>query len=574
MIIRDEDLAKILVEKNLITDKAVKSLLINAKSKGKSLKALLFERETIPDEKLGAIMAEIYEVPFVRLADKTITEPLLRIIPYTLASHQFIIPFEKTASALSIALTDPKNEELIGFIGKKTGQNIKPFYATEKDIKTALKAYNRDINTKFTKLLKGALEDQTKIETLKDAAKILDTIILFAFQNNASDIHIEPHKDFLTVRYRIDGILQIIAELPLEILELLTTRIKVLANLRTDEHRAAQDGRFKIDLENNEITMRVSIIPTYDGEKTVLRLLSSTNQELNLETLGYSPRNFKVIQNNILKTHGIILMTGPTGSGKTTTLYSVLKLLNSPEVNIATIEDPIEYRLEGINQIQVNVKTDLTFAHGLRSLLRQDPDIIMVGEIRDEETAGIAINAALTGHLVLATLHTNDAATTLPRMLEMGVEGFLLSATIQMIIAQRLVRTICQKCKQPYTITIDHLKKLGEKFSISKNFEETLSDLTKANPEISKLLSAENITLHKGEGCSACGNSGFKGRSCIAEVMEVSDEIKKMILSNASPKELETQAKKEGMTTLFGDGLSKVLSGITTIEEVLRVMRS
>ncbi|MFA6992232.1 MAG: GspE/PulE family protein, partial [Candidatus Gracilibacteria bacterium] len=306
------------------------------------------------------------------------------------------------------------NYELISSLEKKTGVEIEKYYATKRDIKLSLKAYNKDVNEKFTKLLKSVLADPTKIESLKDSAKIVDTIILFAFQNSASDIHIEPRKDTIIIRYRIDGLLQPIAELPISILELLITRIKVLANLRTDEHRTAQDGRFKIELENNEITLRVSILPTYDGEKTVLRLLTSTNQELDLETLGYSEENMQTIKRNILKTNGIILMTGPTGSGKTTTLYSILKLLNSPEVNISTIEDPIEYRLEGVNQIQVNPKTNLTFATGLRSLLRQDPDIIMVGEIRDEETAGIAINSALTGHLVLATLHTNDAASTLP----------------------------------------------------------------------------------------------------------------------------------------------------------------
>lgn len=567
-------LQKTLLDKGLVKEKTLNSLLEHAKAQSIGLEDLLFEREIITDEKLGETIAELYKVPFVKLMDKSISEAMLRIIPYTLASHQHVVPFETNGSELKVAINDPANFELLSFIEKKTGMSVLPHYATKKDIKTALKAYNKDVNEKFNKLLKGALEDPTKIESLKDAAKILDTIIYFAYQNNSSDIHIEPHKDFLIIRYRVDGMLQTIAELPIEIMDLLTTRIKVLANLRTDEHRAAQDGRFKIELENTEITMRVSIIPTYDGEKTVLRLLSSTNQELNLESLGYCDKNLRVIHRNILKTNGIILVTGPTGSGKTTSLYSILKLLNSPEVNISTIEDPIEYRLEGVNQIQVNPKTNLTFANGLRSLLRQDPDIVMVGEIRDEETADIAINAALTGHIVLATLHTNDAASTLPRMLEMGVEAFLLSATVKMIVAQRLVRRICEKCKASYTLTREKIAGLGEKFNFSKDFEEVFKELAVNNPELKDQLGGETITLFKGEGCAACAASGYKGRSSISEVIEVTDAIKKLILDNASPTEIELAAVKEGTQTMFMDGLIKVLSGETTLEEILRVMRT
>ena len=444
MPVSDNILSKTLLEQKLVDEKKLKSIADKAKAGGLSLQTAMFEHGIIGDDILGKIVADILKVPFVKLAEANIVESLLRVIPYTVASHQKILPFKQEGDQLLVAMYDPSNKEIINFIEQKTGFKVVPYFATKKDIKASLKIYNRDINEKFNKLLKSVMADPSKIESLKDASKILDTIILFAYQNNASDIHLEPHYKFLSVRYRIDGILHNIAELPLQIIDLLVTRIKVLANMRTDEHRAPQDGRFRIDLEGNEITMRVSVIPVYDGEKVVLRLLSSQRQELNLDSLGYTPSNLQIIKNNIAKTHGMILMTGPTGSGKTTTLYSILKMLNSPEVNIATIEDPIEYRLEGVNQIQVNPKAELTFATGLRSILRQDPDIVMVGEIRDEETAGIAINAALTGHLVLATLHTNDAATTLPRMLEMGVEGFLVAATTNAVIAQRLVRTVCQ----------------------------------------------------------------------------------------------------------------------------------
>ncbi|MFA5792702.1 MAG: GspE/PulE family protein [Candidatus Gracilibacteria bacterium] len=559
------DLKKKLLELSLLDEKQLQVAEEHAVKAEQALEDYLFDSDTIPDTDLGKVVAGLYGVPFVKLSEKTISDKLLPIIPYSLASYQSVIPFEQVDHELHVATSKPGNYELFSFIENKTGLDLKISFATEKDIKAALKAYNRDVNEKFAKLLQGALDDPSKIESLKETSKIVDSIILFAYQNNASDIHLEPQKRFLNVRYRIDGILSTIAELPLEITDLVVTRIKVLSNLRTDEHRAAQDGRFKIDLEGTEITLRVSIVPIYEGEKVVMRLLTSTNQSLNLEAFGYTSRNLELIRTNILKTNGIILMTGPTGSGKTTTLYTILNLLNSPEVNISTIEDPIEYRMEGINQIQVNPKTNLTFADGLRALLRQDPDIVMVGEIRDAETAGIAINAALTGHLVLATLHTNDAATTLPRMLEMDIESFLLAATVKMIIAQRLVRKICESCKTSYTIDIKKVESMSKKFNIRQDIK---SIFEKLNPD------KQEFTLYKGTGCPLCNNSGYKGRTSISEVMEISPDIQKTILDNETPKIIEEIARKEGMTTLFEDGMLKVLNGVTTLEEVLRVMRS
>lgn len=569
MSVNDALLKQLLLKNGLIQEKALELAEKKAIQGKMPLEELLLKQEIIPDDKLGAVIAEVYNVPFVKLSEKTISEPLLRIVPHTLAASQYIIPFQQTGSSIKVAMNNPFNWELISSLEKKTGLEIEASYATKKDIKQSLKAYNKDVNEKFNQLLQGALTDPGKIESLKDSSKIVDTIILFAFQNNASDIHIEPRQDIIAIRYRIDGLLQQITELPISILEVITTRIKVLSNLPTDEHRSAQDGRFKIELDNNEITLRVSILPTYNGEKTVLRILSSTNQELELEALGYAGGNLEKIKNSILKTHGIVLMTGPTGSGKTTTLYSILKLLNSSEVNISTIEDPIEYRLEGINQIQVNPKSNLTFAAGLRSLLRQDPDIVMVGEIRDEETAGIAINAALTGHLVLATLHTNDAASTLPRMLEMGVEAFLLGATVQLIIAQRLVRMICTKCKKEYKITSEEIKGLSGKYKVKKDFTKIIEEIT-AKP----ITDSSEFTFYKGEGCSLCVGSGFKGRTSICEVIEVTDDIKEILLKNGNASDIENQAKKEGMTIMFTDGIQKVLAGETTIDEVLRVMRT
>lgn len=567
MALDPKQLGDKLIEEGLLNTEELSRLLDHAKRQKSTLEQILFETEKIPDEKLGRIIAELYQVPFVKLASKNISEKLLPILPYPVASYQYALPFEMDELGVKVALNDPNNLELINFIQSKTGLPVSAHYATKKDIKGALKVYNKDINQKFNKLLKGVLDDPNKIESLNDASKIVDNIILFAYQNGASDIHLEPHRDFLVVRYRIDGILSTIAELPLSIAELLTTRIKVLAKLRTDEHRAAQDGRVKIELENNEITLRVSIVPTYDGEKTVMRILSSTNQELNLEALGYSPQNLKVIKSNMLKSHGIILMTGPTGSGKTTTLYTLLKMLNSPEVNISTIEDPIEYRLEGINQIQANPKANLTFANGLRALLRQDPDVIMVGEIRDEETAGVAINAALTGHLVFATVHTNNAASTLSRLIEMNVESFLVAATAELIIAQRLVRSICSQCKGEYELSAEYVAELSEKYQLKDDLAVQLQNL-KEDPSEAK------ITLYRGAGCERCNGTGYKGRTSITEAMDISESLKDMILKNATPNELESKASSEGMITMFNDGLMKCLQGKTTLEEVLRVMRA
>jgi type IV pilus assembly protein PilB len=566
MAVQEADLQKVLIERGVLDAKKFQSISAHAKKKKISLEDALYDRDVLSEKELAQTLADLYEVPFVRVSDQTISEKLLPIVPHALASHQYLMPFKQEGKVLHLALNDPHNFEIINFLENKTGLEVKPYYATKKDIKVSLKAYNKDVNQKFTKLLEGAMKDPNKIESLKDASKIVDTIILFAYQNDASDIHLEPHKQALVVRYRIDGILGTIAELPIEIADLVSTRIKVLANLRTDEHRAAQDGRFKIELENNEITLRISIIPTYDGEKVVMRLLSSTRQELNLATLGYSKGNLEKIEKNIKKTHGIVLMTGPTGSGKTTALYALLKKLNSPEVNISTIEDPIEYRLGGVNQTQVNKKTELTFANGLRALLRQDPDIILVGEIRDVETASVAINAALTGHLVLATLHTNDAATTLPRMLEMDVESFLLAATAQMVIAQRLVRTVCEKCKKSYKVSVGQLEDLGKKFQLKEDLKTIFAELGDSKND--------SFTFYKGEGCETCNGSGYKGRTSIAEVMEISDPLRKSILENTPPKQLEEIAVQEGMHTMFIDGMKKVLTGKTTIEEVLRVMRS
>lgn len=386
--------------------------------------------------------------------------------------------------------------------------------------------------------------------------KLVDSIVEYAYNSRASDIHIDPTESNVNIRFRIDGVMHNIFTLSKEIQDEIISRIKVLSGLRTDEHQAAQDGRFKFRLGKISFDVRVSITPTYYEENAVLRLLVEPEQGFALENLGFSPRNLTITRKNIKKPYGMILVTGPTGSGKTTTLYVVLKELNTPEVSIITIEDPIEYSLEGIEQIQVNPRTGLVFATGLRSILRQDPNIIMVGEIRDEETAGIAVNAALTGHLLLSTLHTNDAATTLPRLLDMGIEPFLIASTVNVVISQRLVRRICQACKSKKDLTPDEIKSLEN--SVPKVYLRGIN------------LAEKNF--YQGKGCNECGGSGYRGRIAIHEVLEVTESLRKAIMTQATAATIRDIAILEGMVSIVQDGLMKAEQGITSIEEVLRVM--
>ncbi len=382
--------------------------------------------------------------------------------------------------------------------------------------------------------------------------KLVDSLVQAAFLSRASDIHFDPAEKQIAVRFRIDGVMHDFYVFPKTIQQEVISRIKVLSGLRTDEHQAAQDGRFRITFDTVNVDVRVSIAPTYYGENCVMRLLADQAATFTLESLGFEGRDLDVVKRNIKKPYGMILATGPTGSGKTTTLYTILKMLNTKEVSIITIEDPVEYSLEGIDQIQVNTRTGLTFANGLRSILRQDPNIVMVGEIRDEETAGIAVNAALTGHLLLSTLHTNDAATTLPRLLDMGIEPFLIASTVNVAIGQRLVRKICEGCKTKKAISADELKSLSSVIP-TKTLEGAKA-------------------FYYGKGCATCDHSGYKGRIGIHEVMEIDDEVRVALMKNADSSEIKKIAIKNGMTMMVEDGFRKAIDGVTTIEEILRVI--
>ncbi len=410
-------------------------------------------------------------------------------------------------------------------------------------------------------LVESLPSNELRAKIIKEIAKsesevsiiwLVDGIVEDAFKSRASDIHIDPTEKEMTVRFRIDGVLHDAYKIPKEIQSEIISRIKVLAGLRTDEHQAAQDGRFRLRFENVNVDIRVSIAPTYYGENVVMRLLSEQSEAYTLENLGYYGKDLEKLKRNIKKPYGMILATGPTGSGKTTSLYTILKILNTKEVSIITIEDPVEYAIEGIEQIQVNARTGLTFASGLRSILRQDPNIIMVGEIRDQETAGIAVNAALTGHLLLSTLHTNDAPTTLPRLLDMKIEPFLIASIVNIAIGQRLVRKICPDCKTKKEITAEEFKSLS----------------TVLSPKILD----DHRAFYYGAGCAKCDQSGYKGRIGIYEVMEMDDEIRMAVMRNADSSEIKKIAIKNGMTTMLEDGFRKTVEGVTTIEEILRVI--
>jgi type II secretory ATPase GspE/PulE/Tfp pilus assembly ATPase PilB-like protein len=413
----------------------------------------------------------------------------------------------------------------------------------------------------FATLVAGSIQQARKLkvvqgieelEKVTSISQLTDLIVRKAWESGASDIHIDPLDDLVIIRYRIDGVLYDVISLKKEVQPLMVTRIKVLASLRTDEHLMAQDGRFRITFEGADVDLRISIIPTYHGENVVMRLLVGGAKALGLDELGFSENDLKKIQRYIRKPYGMILATGPTGSGKTTTLYSVLQILNARDVSIVTIEDPIEFAIPGITQIQVNPNTNLTFSDGLRSIVRQDPDIILVGEIRDTETAGIAVNAAMTGHLLLSTLHTNDAATTLPRLLDMKVEPFLIASTVNVAIGQRLVRKLCPQCRERYIMSKEEVASLAEIVSIQ--------------------ALAENRTVYRAKGCDACNHTGYVKRMGIYEILEVTEDIRELIKRRASADELRKQAIQDGMVTMLDDGFRKVAEGITSIEEILRVV--
>ena len=574
----DKQLKNILTKAEILNVEKFDSLLLEARQNGKRMEFFLIEKKIITPLVLYENAAAYYKIPFIDLKNQTIRKDILFLIPEPIATTHNIIAYDANNKEIKLAVTDPEDLEIFEFIKKKTGLSIHISLTTPENIKETLKQYHKSLKAEFNYLSDDKGDDKGELEETKDLKKlaadlpvvrIVDTLLEYSIIEGASDIHIEPEEKNVLVRYRIDGILRNVMVLPKTVQSGIIARIKILANLKVDEHRLPQDGRFKIATNEYKVAFRVSIIPAFDGEKIVLRLLNEKAQVLTLEQLGLQNTPLKVLKTNVKKPHGIILVTGPTGSGKTTTLYTVLNILNTPEVNISTVEDPIEYRMPHVNQSQVNAKIGYTFASGLRAFLRQDPDIIMVGEIRDQETAEIAVHAAMTGHLVLSTIHTNSAAATMPRLSEMGIPTFLIATTTNIIIAQRLVRKICPNCIQSFNLDQETIKELEKQLSI----ENLLKTLEKEKIIIDAKKGLKSLLFYRGKGCKRCSNSGYKGRIGIYEILENTEEISDLIRKNTDTNEINKQAVKKGMLTMVEDGFIKAKNGITTIEEIMRVTK-
>lgn len=586
MQVGNSQLRDFIEDSNLVERGNLESAFAEAEKNKKFLGDLLLEKKLMREDDLRKLYAYILGVPFIDLSKETVPKEILNIVPKPIAEKYKIVAFAKDGHEVKIATLNPNNIQMIDFIRKKTGMKIVVCITSEADIEHILKQYERSLKAEFGDIIDKNLlnyaassddsekeeEDLEKVAQGLPIIRIVDTLIKHAMLQSASDIHIEPDEKEVRVRYRIDGILRDAMILPKEVLAGVVARIKVLSNLKLDEHRLPQDGRFKLEDAEHKMSFRVSVLPIFDGEKVVMRLLDESNKGLTLEKIGLSGEGLEIVHREIKKPNGMMLVTGPTGSGKTSTLYTVMDILNTPGVNISTVEDPIEYRMKRINQTQVHPKIGLTFASGLRSLLRQDPDIIMVGEIRDKETMEMALHSAMTGHLVLSTLHTNSAAGALPRLLDMGAEPFLVASTVNVIIAQRLVRKLCPECRQTYKLSEKELKVLSSIF----NMELVLKTL-RGDKEIKKAVGAakdwKDFTFYKAKGCDQCAGEGYKGRIGIFEVLEVDETMEKLIVKRASDEEVEKVAREQGMHTMVEDGFIKAIGGITSIEEITRVSK-
>ncbi len=599
MRIADKLVEDFLQQSGKVSADQLTQLRSQEKSEKRPLQDLVVAGNILSENELTKLYANAVDVPFVELNPKDLKRELLMQLPERIARQYNAVVFDVDEDGVRyVAMADPDDIQAVNFLQKQLGNNLRVYVAPESQIQSALDTYRGNIEGELTKVISSdelsSEEDEGPVDEndLKEDSPIAQTvnlIIEYGVKNGASDIHIEPREKYVVVRYRIDGILREANKLPRRVLNALVSRIKILANLKIDEHRAPQDGRFKIAVGSQVFALRVSTLPIVDGEKVVMRILNESVKAATLEELGFWGDALRLLQQAIVQPHGMILVTGPTGSGKSTTLFSVLSLLNTPSVNISTVEDPVEYRIQGVNQTQVNPLAGMTFANGLRSLLRQDPNIIMVGEIRDTETADLAVQAALTGHLVFSTLHTSDAATCLPRLMDMGVEPFLIASTVRAVIGQRLVRRLCQECREQYEPDSGVLTRIKEAFSLKDNQDfakinelerqalkdgigthddngkDVVSELSSTEKSINRLWRAHE------DGCAACNHTGYKGRIGIYEVMDNSQSIQKAIVSNTTSEALESLAESDGMITMHVDGLIKSLRGETTLEEVLRV---
>jgi type IV pilus assembly protein PilB len=569
----EKTLKEIIKKYKLCPIKELRLAQTKATKDSRNLEEILVNEEIVVEDELYEKIAKHLDVPFIGLKGREIKKEVLNLIPGPVAGTHQVIAFEQEKESVKLAMVDPTDIQTIEFLRRKTGLEPKVYLTTPSDLKESLRLFHGELEEDLQVIQEAGGKQGNK--ELKKAAEelpiinIANTVLEHAVYEGASDIHIEPDEKQIVVRYRIDGILKQVMTLPKNVQNGLIARIKILSNLKIDEHMAPQDGRFKIQLQDDKVAFRVSIMPVYDGEKIVMRILHEGAKPLTLDELGFLTKPQKLIEDTMKKPHGMILVTGPTGSGKTTTLYSILGMLNKPGVNICTIEDPIEYRIGGINQSQINPKVGFDFASGLRAFLRQDPDIIMVGEIRDKETAEIGIHAAMTGHLVLSTLHTNDAPTALPRLMDMNIPPFLVAYTTNVIVAQRLVRKICPHCKKEYKLDKDSTQELAKVFDVKR-----IQNLFKENlPKQKVKKQLKEMTFYKGAGCRRCGQTGYKGRVGIYEVLQIDEQLIKKINQRANANEIKDYARQHGMITILEDGLLKAKIGTTTISEVLRVTK-
>lgn len=570
-----DTLKTIIKEKKLLAAPELRRAGTAAQKARIPLETHLLNNHLLDEEELYQAAASYFKVPFINLRDREIKKDLIFLIPNPLAISRQVVAFAKEGKELKIAMLDPLDLQTVEFIKRKTGLETNVYLTSPSSLKEMLRKYYSSLETELTELKVIQTEsggDEKELKKISENAPIINivnSILEHAVFEGASDIHIEPMENQVAVRYRVDGRLKSVMTLPKSIQPGVVARIKILTNLKLDEHMQPQDGRIKMIVQDEKISLRVSVLPVYDGEKIVMRILHESAKPLTLEQLGLLTPDRQKVEQAIAKPHGIILITGPTGSGKTTTLYALLNMLNQPDVNISTIEDPIEYHIPRINQSQINPRVGYTFATGLRAFLRQDPDIIMVGEIRDQETAEIAIHAAMTGHLVLSTLHTNDAPTAIPRLLDMNIPSFLVAFTANLIVAQRLVRKICPYCKKEFKLTAENIADLKKMADVEKMLE-----FFKQNECLNKNEQTLNSwTFYIGEGCRRCNNEGYKGRLGIYEVLEVDKTMAELINRKATVEEIRTAAVKKGFTSLLEDGLIKAKKGLTSLAEILEATR-
>jgi len=595
MRISDALVIGLLKESRKVSDEQIRHLLEQQKTEKKTLQDLVIKDSVLPEAELTKLYAAKIDVPYVEIIPKNLRREVFGVIPEHIARQYNAILFDiKPDGSRYLAMEDPDDVQAFSFLQKQLGSNIKLFIATRSNILAALDQYRSNIGSELTQVIAANDTDGTSEEEVSEAevsedspvAKTVNLIIEYAIKQGASDIHIEPREDHVAIRYRIDGQLRETNQLPKKVIAALVSRIKILSNLKIDERRAPQDGRFKVTLGSGEYALRVSTLPIVDGEKVVMRILDESRKASTLKELGFWGNNLDILERGLTSPHGMILFTGPTGSGKSTSLFSILSRLNQPSVNISTVEDPVEYKIPGVNQVQVNPLAGMTFANGLRALLRQDPNIIMVGEIRDSETANLAVQAALTGHLVFSTLHTNNAATALPRLLDMGIEPFLIASTVRAVVAQRLVRKLVPENTEIFHPDEATIKRIQAAFGLGK--PEDMERIHKLEQQaiqsaMEQVLNSTKVVANaepstngqtilklwrmKGE----TGAASFRGRLGIYEVLPVNTEIQKLIIAGASSEALQEQAIKDGMITMQTDGLVKALQGQTTLEEIMRV---